>query len=516
MYSWISLIPTALVLLLAIITQNINKALTGGIICAALIVHKTNIFGALASITSRLHIHLTDGDNIALYLFLIITSSLITLFSKTGTIYAVAQKVSNKLKTKRSAEYTSFFSSLLLSIDDYLSILTIGFMMRPLSVQLAIAPSRLAFFVHSLAGPLVVLSPLSSWVAAILLQMDQAGVHPSLQATTAIISDPFFLYLQVIPFLFYPLLTIATVVYVIQTQTKFETEPKNIHDNSAQQTDIEKNNYSIFDIIAPIITLLVTVVIGLLYSGGYKLFDKETSLLQAIQKNDATFIVMFIGATVAFCLAYAISLYKKHIHIKNLGSILGGGVMLIKGAVIMVILSSIFSVFVRDDLHTGAYLAHLFLDSLSDIFLPLMIFVTAVTITLTTGSAWGTFALLLPIVTQMLITLQSIPTPTTPESIYLLLPCLGAIFSGAVCGDHLSPFSETTIMTATATGITPLQHAKTQLVYMIPALITTMLLFLLTGVSANIPLLQNPLVLPLLGIIGIIILLQLEQKIIRK
>ncbi len=165
-----------------------------------------------------------------------------------------------------------------------------------------------------------------------------------------------------------------------------------------------------------------------------------------------------------------------------------GGFVVMYGAILMVILASILGTFLRQDLMTGTYLAYLFLGSIPYFLLPVMIFITSLVITLATGSAWGTFALMLPITVQMLISLFKLTPPVDPEAITILFPALGAIFSGAVCGDHISPFSETTVMTATSTGTTPLEHAYTQLPYAFPALISTLFAFVVAGLLNTYPL----------------------------
>jgi len=161
------------------------------------------------------------------------------------------------------------------------------------------------------------------------------------------------------------------------------------------------------------------------------------------------------------------------------------GFVLIKSSIMMVVLASILGNFLRLDLQTGMYVAHMLMGVAPLCFIPLLFFIVSLIITLTTGSAWGTFSLLIPIATQMLIVFTGVNTPVELDHIKILLPTLGAVLSGAACGNHISPFAETTIMTATSTGTQPLEHARTQFAYTIPVIIGTCAAFAAMGMMCT-------------------------------
>ncbi|MGB8367271.1 MAG: hypothetical protein WCD44_02825, partial [Candidatus Babeliales bacterium] len=219
--TWLSLLPPFIVIIAVLITKQLNISLGLGIISAALIATQGNIKNTGLFIFHRIIEHVQDVDNLYIYTFLIAISSIITLLTYTGNASAAARIISQKVKTKKAAETSSLFLSLLLSIDDYLSILTVGYVTRPLADQLAIARVKIAFLVHALAGPVVILIPISSWAAAILAQLDQAGITLDSQPHTTIIADPFFAYLQTIPFMFYSLLIIASVFFIVRMNISF-------------------------------------------------------------------------------------------------------------------------------------------------------------------------------------------------------------------------------------------------------------------------------------------------------
>jgi len=489
--TWLSLLPPLIVVVSVLITKRLNISLGLGIIIAALIATQGNFIQAGLSIVQRTGEHLRDIDNIYTYIFLIAVSSIITLLTYTGSASAAARIISKRVRSKKATEMSSIFLSFLLSIDDYLSILTVGYVIQPLADRLAIARVKIAFLAHALAGPVVILIPISSWAATILVQLDQAGITLNAQQDTTIIADPLFTYLHTIPFMFYSLLIIASVFFIVHNRISFgplyqyeqRTQPKKI-EHEHEHKNI-KDSHSLTELLMPLTLLPIGVMFGILYSGDYYLFSGNSSFVEAFKNNNQTFLVMSLVATTVFFISYIFSLIRKQVFLHDLPKIIGGGIHLMYNAILMIILATILGVFLRENLMTGNYLASLFLNSVPISLLPVMIFITSLVITMSTGSAWGTFALMIPIIIQMLISLFQLTPPITPHAIPIFFPALGAIFSGAVCGDHISPFSETTIMVATSTSTKPLEHSYTQFPYALPAVIGSILAFLLTGLLST-------------------------------
>ena len=167
------------------------------------------------------------------------------------------------------------------------------------------------------------------------------------------------------------------------------------------------------------------------------------------------------------------------------------GAVLMQSSIIMVIGASILGSFLRIDLYTGSYVAYLLLGTAPLYLIPVILFITSLGITLTTGSAWGTFSILIPITTQMLISFLHLESPVALDQIPILFPALGAVLSGAACGNHISPFAETTVMTATSTGIEPLEHARSQFWYALPVIIGAFVSFVVAGLMVNSGLLNS-------------------------
>lgn len=488
--TWISLLPPLAVIVAVCVTQHLNISLAVGIMTAALIVTQGHVIPALILCGQKGIAHFSDVDNIYLYCLLIMISSLITLLTVTGSAAGSARIIGQKMRTKRSVEMSTILLSFLLSIDDYLSILTVGFVMKPIADKLAIARTKLAYIIHSLAGPLVIIMPLSTWVAVILAQLDNAGI--SLHASHKIVAEPFYVYLKTIPFIFYSVFMVISVLFMVVTRIAYgsighdEQNAVSVDDIRYDMlSDEQAKKHTLTELLLPIIVLVGGVFVGILYAGNYYLFGGSNSFIDAFRENSKTFLVLFISGLSALSVSVLLSLYKKMIAISQIPFIVYEGIVLVQSSIMMVALASILGNFLRTELHTGSYIASFLLGMVPMYLIPAMLFMVSLTITLVTGSAWGTFSLLIPIITQMLISLLHLDVPVMLDQIPILFPCLGAVLSGAVCGNHISPMADTTMLTATTTGTGPLEHAKSQFEYVFPVIIGTVTSFIAAGLLCD-------------------------------
>lgn len=492
--SFASVIPPFLVLVTACVTRKLNPSLIAGLISAAVIATDASLIGSINLLAKRFYEKLADIDTFYSYGFLIAIGTMITLIAYTGGVHALAKTIAPRLKRKSSAERYSFFLSMLLFIDDYLSNLTVGTVMRPLTDHVGIPRSKLAFLVHSLSGPLVILVPVSSWVAMITSNLHYAGVGQENTTAIKIYANPFFIYLSAIPFIFYSLILIASVWFIIHYNISYG--PMQEHEQIAEQTGnllggkespvatipIDHQTHgSLFDLIFPLSTLIIGVVFGILYNGNCFIFGGTNSIMQALQQNNNPFAVLFFAGLGSLLLSLASAFIRKGITIASIPALFQDGFMLMIQAIIMITLASLLGAMLKSDLHTGEYLARTLLGSMSITILPFAFFLVALITAVMTGTSWGTIALLLPIAIPMLTATTTIPLPLDSSDIPFLFPVIGAIFSGAVCGDHVSPISETTIMAATSTASYPLDHAYTQIFYALPAIICSGISFLICG-----------------------------------
>lgn len=472
--TWLSLVPPLVVIGAMCITHQLNISLIAAIVSAALITAQGQLIPAFNLCVEKIITHFSDIDMILLYILLVIVSSLIVLLTVTGSAAGCARIISKKMRTVRSGELSAIALAFLLSIDDYLSILTVGLVMSPMADRLAIVRAKLAYIIHALAGPLVIIVPISTWAAAIIAQLDASGVNQ--HVTSKIFADPFYVYLNTVPFIFYSIFTVFAVCLVVVTRMGIgkvgeqeRVAAVSIFEDTQNAEQDDENSHSLVELLLPLGLLVGGVFFGI-FVLGY---------------NDNTFAVLFVSVLLAFTATVALLAHKKMIMIAQLPAIIVEGFHLIKSSIVMVVLASILGSFLRIDLHTGSYLAQLLLGTAPVFLLPVLFFIVSLIITLMTGSAWGAFSMLIPISTQMLVSFLQLTSPVAIEQIPLLFPVLGAVLSGAACGNHLSPFAETTVMTAASVSIEPMEHAKTQFWYAVPVLVGTIISFILAGWLIN-------------------------------
>jgi Na+/H+ antiporter NhaC len=512
--TWLSLLPPLLVIGVVCFTKHLNFALACGIVSAALIATQGQMISAFMMCAQKCITHLTDLDNLYLYCFLIMISSLITLLTVAGSAAGCARIIGNRIRTKRGAELSTVMLAFLLSIDDYLSILTVGFVMRPIGDRLAVARTKLAYIMHSLASPLVIIMPISTWAAAILVQLDNAGI--TLTAPSKIVADPLYVYITTIPFTFYSILMIFSLFFVVITRMSYGLIGRDERVAIAMDSGIQDaamasqvDRHTLSELLLPIMMLVGGIFFGTLYFGNYYLFGGSNSLFEAFKENDKTFLIMCFSGVSAFASAVIFLLSKKMVRISQVPMILYEGMVLMKSSIIMVAFASILGSFLRLDLHTGSYLAQVLLGSTPISLIPALLFIVSLVITLTTGSAWGTFSLLIPIMTQMLISFLQLDAPVELGQISIFFPALGAVLSGAACGNHISPFAETTVMTATSAGIGTLEHARTQIEYVIPVIMGTFVSYIVVGVLNDNGLLSSFLISAGVGIMVTVLFLMM-------
>jgi tetracycline resistance efflux pump len=513
--TWFVLFPPLCILVATLITKRLNASLILGLITAAAIATQLSPSATISLLAKRIFGQLADLETIYFYAFLILLGIIISLFEYTGAATAFAQKLTKRLTNAKQTQTSALLLSATLFIDDYLSCLTTGYVMRPLTDRFAIPRVKLAFLIHSLSGPLVILAPISSWIALITSQLENAGVSTA-SATSKVLADPFYIYLNAIPYIFYSIILIISVWFIVRMQISFG--PMHTHEVIAQETGnlyggkapihapsaLAHQNGSLWDLVIPLLVLITCFVASIAWLGGYYLFGGHYSFLQALQKNSQTGLALFIAGVITLAVTLLIGYCRKTITLESLKPIALNGFTMMQSSIVMVFLASIFGTMLREDLQTGAYLAQLLQGSISIALLPVIFYGISIITALITGSAWGTIALMVPIAIQMITTLLAATLPVQPADILILFPVLGAIFSGAVCGNHISPIAETTIMSATSASCYPLDHAYTQFWYALPAILAAGVSFICCGLFMTYPPLIN---LTLSGMIGILLCL---------
>lgn len=505
--SWLSLLPPFIVLIVGIITRNVLISLGLGVLGAAFIACNFSLICALKlsvfkfwnniQLESLLSVDtFWSNPNLFICIFLCILGIIVTLISHSGGAYAYGKAVRKKIYDKKTVETASLFLSMFLFIDDYFSSLTVGSVMHPLTDHFRIPRAKLAFLVDSLAAPLAVLAPISSWVAAIIGFLSENGVSSTPSHDTLILADPISVYTRVIPFVFYSFIIIPAAFLIVRKRISFGLMHK--HEQIAQESGNlfagkdpvtrkvrgvhERNieNNSILDFAFPIAVLFLSVMCGILYSGKYYLFGGTRSFLEAFQ-NSRSSIALFLGGCFALIFCILFFLIRRKLHLREVPIECWSGIRLMLPAIIILLLSWTLGDLLRDDLETGNYLASILIGSVSLQLFPLMFFISAAVTSFALGTSWGTMAILFPLAIPMVISFLKLSTPATLDHVFMLFPVLGAIISGAVSGDHISPISDTTIMSSTSCGSYHVDHVQTQMNYALPILLSTAIAYLLVG-----------------------------------
>ncbi len=463
-----SLIPPLLVIVMVLTTKKVIPSISAGIISAALILHNFNPIAAISSIAQVvLSIFYSDGaiNTSKLYLigFLFLLGIITSYISHMGGTRAFANWAQTHIKNKQSAQLIAFILGIVIFIDDYFNALTVGEIARPLCDEYGVSRAKLSYIIDSTSAPVCVISPISSWGAYII------ALISSIFVTFEINESGLMGFISIIPFNFYAIISLLLVVASILLpinlgqMRKFEKEAVASIDDSYVPTHAKA-----MDLLLPILILIV-VTIGMLLFTGYQAI--QTFDIFAMLENTNTNFSLFIGAGAS--LLFTLVNYKKSKQSYTLPLVEGIKSMT---SAVTILLFAWTLIDLIAGIGTGNYLSHL-LDSLNfhSGFLPVAIFVISGIMAFSTGTSWGTFGLMLPIAAQIAMNLA-------PE---LLIVALAAVLAGAVFGDHCSPISDTTILSATGAKCDLIDHVTSQIPYAIFSAILTMVGFIIAGFTNN-------------------------------
>jgi len=511
MQNWLVILPPIILLITAFFSHNIILSVLTGIISAAFIGAEFSIPGTVTLIYTYLTRQVFNSDFVPIYGFLLILGAIIALINFTGGACAFGNMITKKLKNARKTESTSLLLSLLLCFDDYLNIMTIGCLMQPLTDKFKIPRAKLAFLIDTMASPLVVLLPVSSWIALIVKQLKLSGVTLGFSRfiqhqfkfpggmfrvghDVVVRADPFFTYLKSIPFMFYSFILIFSVWFIVRRRISYG--PMNEQEKIAEKTGNlyggkeprfkmlrhikTRGKIYLSDFLVPVISLIVSAIIAIPYSGGYYLFGGTNNLLDSFRSANI-FPVLLFASIVSFLLGIIIALIRRKIHIYHIPLFLARGTYLMYSSAIIVFCALVFSDMLDNQLHTGQYIAQLILPYISLHWLPFIIFALTTIIALGTGSSWGTIAIMIPISIPMISSLLGLMHPVPLQDVYVLLPTIGAVISGSLAGAQMSPISDPITMSSTSAGCYQIDHVKTQLWYILPAVIGTGISFIAAG-----------------------------------
>ena len=470
-----SLIPAVLAIALALITKEVYSSLFIGILFGAMLYAEFNMEDVLITVVDNGFIAvLTDSWNVGILLFLVILGIIGVLVLKSGGTKAYAEWAMKHIKSRPMAELATWILGVLIFVDDYFNCLTVGQVMRPLTDKFKVSRAKLAYLIDSTAAPICIIAPVSSWAAAVSGSLDDAGV--SLYDMNA-----FDLFLQTIPYNFYAIFSIVMIVTIVLL--KFDFGPMKMHEDNAlngdlfsttdrpfkdEEEEINENGH-ILDLIIPIFLFLIpSCIIALVYTGG--IFDGE-SFIDSFANCDAALGLSY-GSLIGLLLTIIYLVLRKASDFQGIMDALPKGFRNMVPPILILVFAWTLCTITKDYLASAEYVNSILGDaeSLSH-FLPVIFMLLACFIAFATGTSWGTMGILLPIV----VTTFQVTDPS------LMVVGVSACLAGAVFGDHVSPISDTTIMSSAGAQCSHVVHVSTQVPYAILVAGVSAIFFLIAG-----------------------------------
>lgn len=468
-----AIFPPLLAIILALITKEVYSSLFIGIVAGGLIYSKFSFEGTIVHVFSDGFITaIADSYNIGIIIFLVLLGALVSMMNKTGGSAAFGRWTAKHIKSRVGAQICTTVLGMLIFVDDYFNCLTVGSVMKPVTDAKKVSRAKLAYLIDATAAPICIIAPISSWAAAVAGFAKGAGAESG-----------FSLFINAIPYNFYAILTII-MMFVIAA-IKLDFGPMKKHEDNALNGDLftsgaieeettllAKNDKGrVYDLIIPVVFLVIACVIGMIYSGGF--FDKSgeayRDFIVAFSNSDASVGLLYgSGVTIVFAVIFYI--LRGVISFKDCMSSLPEGFKAMVPA-IMILCCAWTLKAMTDSLGAKVFVSQIINGPAAGLqaFLPAIIFVVACILAFASGTSWGTFGILIPIV------LASIPGSD------LLIVSVSACMAGAVCGDHCSPISDTTIMASAGAQCNHVNHVNTQLPYALLVAAVSFVSYIIAG-----------------------------------
>lgn len=494
------LVPPIIAIGLALITKEVYSSLFTGILVGGVLWSiglgsgKAVFWGIFTHVmTDGIVANAGDPYDMGILVFLICLGWLVAMMNKTGASAAFGVWAQDRIKTREGAELMTVLLGCLIFVDDYFNCLTVGAVMRPITDKHKISRAKLAYLIDATAAPVCIIAPISSWAAAV------TGFVPN--------EDGFSLFIRCIPYNFYALLTIFFMVSI--TLLKFDYGLMRIHEDNAINGDLYttpdrpyenaeddsiQGKGKVSDMVVPVVALIVLCVVGLLYAGGF--FD-GTGFIEAFSSTDAS-IGLSIGGLFAMFFALAWYMGRRILTLTEaMDAFPEGFKNMVPAVMILVMAWTLKSM--TDSLGAAEFVANLVRQSAGSLlnFLPFIVFIIGCLLSFATGTSWGTFGILIPIVVPIFDGVDE----------KMLVLSMAACMSGAVVGDHCSPISDTTIMASAGAQSNHINHVNTQLPYVVTVAGVSAVSYILAGFVKNVFI-----ALPFAFVLMIVVLILLRMK----
>ncbi len=486
-----ALVPAVVAIVLALITKEVYSSLFLGIIMGALFFTGFNPVAAFDTVVKDGFVSvLSDSYNVGILIFLVVLGSVVALLNKSGGSKAFGEWASKNIKTKTGALLATWFFGVLIFVDDYFNCLTVGSVMRPVTDKYKVSRAKLAYIIDATAAPVCIIAPISSWAAAV------SGFVEG--------EDGLALFIKAIPYNYYAILTMVFIVATTILGINFgkmracEKAADSGDLFYGQQVVNKETSYNeekilgpgkVVDLVIPIVALVALCVVGLIYSGGFFTTGEEgfSNFIVAFSNADAS-VGLALGSVLSLLLTIIYYTIKRVLAFTDIMSCLVEGFKNMVPAILILTFAWTLKAMI-DSLEAKTFIDEIVRNNVTNfsILLPAIIFLLGAGISFATGTSWGTFGILIPIVVYILKAID----PT------LMIIGISAAMAGSVFGDHCSPISDTTIMSSAGAQCEHLLHVSTQLPYAAYVACISFICYIVAG------LVKNPFI-PL--IVGVVVL----------
>ena len=472
--TFFSLLPPVIAIVLALNTKEVYTSLLVGIASGALLYANGNLELALNTLffneDGGMITKLSDSGNVGILAFLVMLGILVALMNKAGGSVAFGRWASTHIHSRAGAQFATLLLGVMIFVDDYFNCLTVGSVMRPVTDRQKVSRAKLAYLIDSTAAPICIIAPVSSWAAAVTSSVPEgSGING------------FTMFLRTIPYNYYAVLTVVMSLFLIFTGAEFG--PMKLNEDNAKNGDLftttdrpygddvddgSDTNGHVIDLLAPVLVLIAACIFGMVYTGGF--FEGVDFITAFADCNASAGLVL--GSSIALLFTFVFYRVRSVMTFQDFAACIPEGFKAMVSP--MLILSLAWTLSGMTGL-LGAkyYVANLLGNSAAALqyLLPFIIFLVAVFLAFATGTSWGTFSILIPIVCH------AFPNGE------MLVVSIAACLSGAVCGDHCSPISDTTIMASAGAHCSHVNHVSTQLPYAITAAACSAVCYVITGLA---------------------------------
>lgn len=466
-----ALVPPIVAIVLALITKEVYSSLFIGILVGGLFYSNFSFEGTITHIFNNGFVGvLSDSYNVGILVFLVILGAMVSLMNRAGGSAAFGHFAKQKIKTRAGAQLATIALGVLIFIDDYFNCLTVGSVMRPVTDEHKVSRTKLAYLIDATAAPVCIIAPISSWAAAV------SGFVEG--------EDGFSIFIRAIPYNYYALLTIVMMIALVMLNINFG--PMKTYEENALKGDLftDGNDAAkeeavplntkgkVIDLVIPIITLITCCVVGMIYTGGF--FEGE-NFITAFSNSDAS-VGLALGSIFAMLITIIIYLIRRVLTFSECMECLPAGFKSMVPAILILTFAWTLKA-MTDSLGAAEFVASAMAQSAEGLmnFLPAIIFLVGCFLAFSTGTSWGTFGILIPIVVAVFAN-------SNPQ---LMIISISACMAGAVCGDHCSPISDTTIMASAGAQCNHVNHVTTQLPYALLAAAVSFVTYIVAGFTQN-------------------------------